>query len=79
MFEMTAEQQQAFQAATHGTAATTFCHVILYCIGVAATIWLILVFIGTMKNKERSVYDSVYEFAFGVGIYIAIGTVIYYV
>lgn len=78
MFEMNAKQQAAFKAASDGVSATTFCHLILFFIGVVTTVWLILVFMGTMKNPNRSVYDSLYEFAFAVAVYIAIGTVIYF-
>lgn len=78
MFEMNAKQQAAFKAASDGVSATAFCHLILFFIGVITTVWLVLVFMGTMKNKTRNVYDSLYEFAFAVAVYIAIGTVIYF-
>ena len=78
MFEASEKQKQAFQAATHGLSVEVYAHAILFLIGTLATIWLLLVFIGTIKNSERSIYESLYEFAFAVGLYIATGIVIYY-
>ena len=78
MFDMTSQQKSAFQAATNGVSAATYCHAILFFVGAIATIWLFLIFMGTIKNNKRSIYDSLYEFVFAIGIFIAIGVVVYY-
>lgn len=78
MFSMSTDQLAAFKMATNGTGAMTFCHLILFLIGVCATIWLLLIFIGTMKSNTKPIYESIYEFAFAVGVFTAIGVVIYY-
>ncbi len=78
MFEMSDSQSQAFSAATNGMSATSFCHCVLFLIGVTTTIWLLLIFIGTIKSKKRSLYDSMVEFSIAVCVYVSIGVVIYY-
>ena len=78
MFEMSANQIQAFQNATDGISADTFCRTILFLIGLFATIWLMLIFIGTIKSNKKSIFESVYEFSFAVCVYIMIGVLIYY-
>lgn len=78
MFDMTPQQQSAFQAATNGVTAARYDHVILFFIGAVTTIWLLLIFMGTIKHPKKSLYEAMYEFAFGVGVYIAIGVIIYY-
>jgi cytochrome c biogenesis protein CcdA len=77
MFEMSHLQQQAFEAAT-GTSARTYCHFFLFVIGALATIWLLLVFMGTIKSTRKETFESLYEFAWAIGIYIAIGGVVYF-
>ena len=78
MFEMTDQQKQAFSDATNGVSAQTFNHSILFLVGALAIIWLLMVFIGTIKNKERSLYESLQEFAWAVFIFVAVGVVIYF-
>ncbi len=77
-FDMTPTQSDAFKAATDGVSALTFDHFVLFMIGGLATIWLLLVFLGTVKNEQKSIYSAMYEFSFGVAIYITIGIIIYY-
>lgn len=81
MFDMSAQQKQAFSGATNGLSALTFSHVVLFLIGVIATIWLFLIFLGTVgsKNKDRSIFESLKEFAWAIAIFIAVGVIIYYV
>ncbi len=78
MFEMSTAQKQAFNEATHGVGAITYCHLILFFIAGLATIWLLLVFIGTIKNPECSPYEALNTFAYAVVIYIAVGVVVHF-
>ncbi len=77
-FAMTTQEIQAFNTATGGISASTFNHFILFLIGGVATLWLFLVFVGLVKNEEKSIYSVMYEFAFAIGIYLTLGVLIYY-
>lgn len=77
-FSMTSTEASAFKAAANGVSAQTFEHCVLFFIGGLATIWLLLVFLGTVKSDDKSIYSAMYEFAFGIGIYLSIGILIYY-
>ena len=78
MFEMTDTQNKAFQAATNGMKASTFDHLILFGVAGLATIWLMLVFIGTMRNPQASPFEALNTFAFAVAVYLAVGVVVYF-
>ena len=78
MFDMTSQQQTAFKEATNGVTSVTYSHTILFLVGAVTTIWLFLIFLGSLKNPNRSVYDSMYEFAFGIAIYISVGIIVYF-
>ena len=81
MFEMTSQQEKAFSDATNGISATVFNHLILFIIGVLATIWLLLIFIGTwyeIKNQKMSVGEALSKIAFAIFTYIAVGSMIFY-
>lgn len=81
MFEMSVQQKQAFSDATNGVTALTFGHAVLFLIGLVATIWLFMIFLGTVgnKKKDRSIFESLKEFSWAIAIFIAVGVIIYYV
>jgi len=81
MFEMTAQQQQAFKDATSGTTALVFNQIVLILIGLFATIWLILFFMGTwasLRQHRIDMGDALLKFAIAVSIYISVGSLIYF-
>jgi hypothetical protein len=81
MFDMTSEQLKAFSDATNGISATVFNHLILFIIGVLATIWLLLIFVGTwqeVKNQKMHVGEALSKITFAVFTYIAVGSMIFY-
>lgn len=81
MFEMTFEQQQAFKDAASGTSALVFNHIILMVIGLFATIWLIIFFMGTwvaLRQHKIDIGDALLKFALAVSIYVSVGSMIYF-
>ena len=77
MFEMNGREIQAFKDAAR-VAPSVFRHWILFAISALATVWLLMIFIGVMKNSDRPISDSLYDFAFALFIYTTIGVVVYY-
>lgn len=81
MFDMTVEQKQAFQDATNGIQAYIFNHLILFLVGFLATIWLLLIVIGTwgdIKSHKIDLGEALGKIAFAAFIYIAVGSMIFF-
>ena len=77
MFEVNQQQQDAFKSAS-GVDIWIYDHLILIIIGILALIWLLLIFIGTFGDRDKSVFDAMYEFSFAVFVLIAVGVLIHF-
>jgi hypothetical protein len=78
MFEMSDAQSNAFTDATNGMTSKIMCDFILIMIGAVATWWLFMAFIGLFKRKDVSVYESMYDFAWAIALYILTGVICYF-
>lgn len=80
MFEMTTQEEQAFQDAANVT-AMSFTHAILFVAGLLATIWLMLLFIGishALLARQIDMGEALSKLAFAAFIYVLIGVLIYF-
>ena len=81
MFDMTVEQKQAFKDAAGGVSASGFSHLILFLIGLLATVWLLMVLVGLwkeMKQQKTDVGEFFGKFLFAVFVYIMVGALIFF-
>ena len=81
MFDMTTQEQEAFKNATNGVSAHAFNHLILFIIGMLATIWLLLIIAGAWKkvhNQKMDLGEALGMLAFAAMIYIAVGSMIFF-
>ena len=77
MFEVSPGQRTAFKNAS-SVDIWVYDHLILIIIGILALIWLLLIFLGTFGDREKNVFDSMYEFSFAVFVLIAVGVLIHF-
>lgn len=80
-FEMSETQKRAFSDATNGMSAESICHLIFFAIGVAAIIWLLMIFKGSVKGASKgqwSIFEGMGMFAWAIFIFTMVGVVIYY-
>ena len=79
-FKMTSEQVQAFSDASGGVTPHEYNHLILLAIGVFATIWLVVFFVGMSKalaKHQIDVAEALVKFCTALVIYIAVGCMIF--
>lgn len=81
VFEMSPQQFQAFKDATGGVDAYMFNHLILFVIGLLATIWLLLIIMGIwqkVRSQKLDLGEALGKIAFAALIYIAVGSMIFF-
>lgn len=79
MFEISASQKQAFWHATGGISLAHFNHTILFFVVTAATLWLVLVCVKTMRNREKEIQESLLDCSLALFLYTLVGVVIFYI
>lgn len=81
MFDMNTQQLQAFKDATGGVDAYVFNHLILFVIGLLATIWLLLIVMGIWQKvytQKIDLGEALGKIVFAAMIYIAVGSMIFF-
>ena len=76
MFELNEAQKTAFSDATNGVSVFVFSHGVVFFVGVFATVWLTLLFIGIFKKQTLSPFEALHEFGWGVLIFTLTGLLI---
>lgn len=80
MFEMTSGETQAFQDAAN-TSAISYTHAILFVVGMLATIWIVMFFVGmghALLARQMDIGEAFGKLAFATFIYLLIGVLIYF-
>jgi hypothetical protein len=81
MFDMTATQKKAATDAMNGFSPDSIAHLLLFCIGAAATIWFLFVFIGVwqgVKDRKTDIGEALYKLGVSTFILICVGSLIYF-
>lgn len=81
MFEISEVQKKAAENAMNGVSVSHFLHAVLYCVGCAATFWILFVLLGAYQEvqmRKIDLGDALGMIGLAAFILICTGTLIHF-